>query len=426
MKQLFRYRPSQQSLSPLAKHNLYHLRGYYFFRALIFGYVIERLYWATKGISIGDTVILEMIYAIVLTGFEIPSGIWADRFGRKQLIVVSAMLAFVSNTLLLVGSGFGAFALAMVISASYGAFSSGSTNALLFDSLKMAGEESHFASCLASLKKWKLTSYMIAALGGSFMASQFNMTLNYQLSLLSCLAALYCAVQLKEPSIKSPSEEEQMHWSTTYWVATLQLFKNKAVLLPLLGGLVTGASIIYIDEFWQNYCQLIPAPLALFGFISLSFGGIQALASHLLERWGEQAWWQTFMQKWLGIICLIYGLIFVTLGFTPTWWGLVAMLFAYTLYTGIDLVSIDRLHHHTRSEVRAGVESAYSMLLRLASIGFGLVFGTSDQLSVTLGYTKLGIGIIIIGLIMILMQLNYSQMTKELTHEQHRQTQSAR
>ncbi len=426
MKHLFRYKHPQHQLSPLAKHNLQHLRGYYFCRALIFGYVIERLYWATKGISVGDTVLLEMIYAIVLTGFEIPSGIWADRFGRKQLIVVSTVLAFFSNALLLFGSGFGAFALAMAISACYGAFSSGSTNALLFDSLKAVGEEQHFASCLASIKKWKLASYMLAALGGSFMAAQFGMTLNYQLSLVSCTAAVYCALKLKEPSIKSSCEEEVAHWSSTYWHATLQLFKSRNVLMPLLGGLITGASIIYIDEFWQNYCQLIPLPIALFGFISLSFGGVQALSSHMLERWGEQVRWQLLVRKGLGLICLLFGLLFMALGLTPGWWGLLIMPMAYVIYTAIELDSLSALHHHTRSEVRAGVESSYSMLLRLVSIGFGLLFGTSDRLVVTAGYMKLGIGITAISLLMIFLQLKHSKMTKELTDEQYRQTQSAR
>ncbi len=413
MKQLFQYKQQKLQLSNLARHNLYHLKGYYFCRALIFGYVIERLYWASKGISVGDTVILEFIYALVLTAMEIPSGIWADRFGRKQLILASAILAFFSNSLLLL-SGFAAFALSVVISATYGAFSSGSVNALLYDSLLAGGDEDHFASCLAGLKKWKLISYILAALSGSFMAAHFNMTLNYQLSLLSCAGAVCFSYQLKEPVLKSTSEANETHWSKVYWQGLTQLFKNKGVLPALIGGLMTGASIIYIDEFWQNYCQMIPLPIVFFGFVSLAFGGFQALSNHFLERFGESVQWQNFVRKSLGLICVVYSCLFILLGQTPGWWGLLIMPLALGIFTAVEIESINVLHQNTASEIRAGVESGYSMLLRLSSIGFGLLFGTSDQLVVTSGFMKLGMGLLLLSLGLVILQLLTRHLSVEL------------
>ena len=72
-----------------------------FFHSLIPAYVIERLFWQQRGISVQMVVYIEIIYALTVTVSEIPSGILADKFGRKRLLSVYSALAATELILLL-------------------------------------------------------------------------------------------------------------------------------------------------------------------------------------------------------------------------------------------------------------------------------------------------------------------------------------
>jgi MFS family permease len=408
-------------LPPLTRRNLLLITGYYFSRSLIFAYVIERLYWASKGISVGETVQLEIIYAIVLTIAEIPTGIWADRCGRKQSIVFSAVISLISKTLLLIGNSFTTFAVAIGLSAIYGALSSGAVNAFLYDSMLSDGVSDKFTSALASLNKWRMVSAMIAAIGGSFMASHMGMTLNYQLSVISCLFGVIFTIFLVEPATpKTHLNDEPSAWTKTYWVALKKLCSSHSMVRILSTGLLVGASIIYIDEFWQNYCQLIHIPIIAFGFISMSFSGIQILANHVIAKGTTHSFWEKHRTRATTVLGLTYALLLVGLGLNFGFYGLLLMAIAYWLNTAIELRALTSLHEHTESDVRAGVESIYSMLLRLASIGFGVIFGISNQIQVTDGYYRIGLILVLV----IISMLVYTPI-KETCHGQHRQKKSA-
>ena len=81
----------------LLKNNFLWIQLYYFFRSFIFAYVIERLFWRSRGISIADTVYIEIIYAVTLVFMEVPTGIWADRWSRKRMINIGAILTFIGS-----------------------------------------------------------------------------------------------------------------------------------------------------------------------------------------------------------------------------------------------------------------------------------------------------------------------------------------
>ena len=51
--------------------NIWKLYGYYFFHNFILAYVIERLYWEQRGMTIQHVVYTEIIYAVIIIILEI-------------------------------------------------------------------------------------------------------------------------------------------------------------------------------------------------------------------------------------------------------------------------------------------------------------------------------------------------------------------
>ena len=121
-----------------------------FFRSLIPAYVIERLFWQQRGMNLQMVVYVEIIYAITVTLFEIPSGILADKFGRKKMLTLYGALAATELSLLLFAYSFRQFALAIFLAGIGKALSSGSENALLYDTLLIENQHKGFEKHLGA------------------------------------------------------------------------------------------------------------------------------------------------------------------------------------------------------------------------------------------------------------------------------------
>lgn len=61
------------------------------FQNLCFAYVIERLFWESRGMSIKEVVYTEIIYVTLISLLEVPSGFLADKLKRKALLFTSVL-----------------------------------------------------------------------------------------------------------------------------------------------------------------------------------------------------------------------------------------------------------------------------------------------------------------------------------------------
>jgi len=115
--------------------NVYKLYLIIFFHNLIPAYVIERLFWEQRGMTVFMVVLCEVIYAATIVILEIPSGILADKLGRRILLIISAVLSMIEFVLLLFAHSFWGFAFVGFMAGISGSCTSGASNALLYDSL---------------------------------------------------------------------------------------------------------------------------------------------------------------------------------------------------------------------------------------------------------------------------------------------------
>ena len=108
---------------------------------------------ALRGFSMFEIGMLESIFHIVSSSFEIPSGVVADVFGRKKTMVLASLVSFVSGLFMILSNNFWSVAFAIGFSALSYNLESGTREALAYDSLKFAGQEekyNRFASTVAN------------------------------------------------------------------------------------------------------------------------------------------------------------------------------------------------------------------------------------------------------------------------------------
>lgn len=353
--------------------NLKLLYAVRFFSGLIPAYVIERLYWEQRGMTIPMVIYAEIIYALTVVLLEVPSGMMSDKWGRKKMLMTSAILVCCEFLILLFATEFWHFGLAVFLAGVGHTASSGAENALLYETLQRQGEAGSFEKRLGQLNACDFISAMLAALCGSLLAGRFGLSLNYWISLGSALVVLILTCLLIEPVAKNEGEESGEAIPLKRYVTdSLRFFrKHPGVLLVMGAGMITGAALTYIYEFWQLYAERLGMPVAFFGVLSGAIMLVQlpgsVLAHVLIAR---------FSPRTLIVSVLAVNVVgFAYAAGNKDYAGLAAMLLI-CLFTGImEPLAFGYLHHRIDSGNRATMDSFQSLGEKLVTILAGLGFG---------------------------------------------------
>lgn len=375
----------------MMEKNIYKLYLIIFFHNLIPAYVIERLFWEQRGMTVLMVVLCEIIYAVSIVIFEIPTGVFADKFGRKPLLVIGAVLSVFEFIILLFAYDFWAFALVVFLAGISSACTSGAYNALLYDSLASVNKQSAFEKMVGRMNSLDLIGAMIAALSGSVLAKYYGFELNYILSAFSMFIALLFTILLREP----PRTKLEVRQSTklnsfiSYIKKSLLFYKSNPKLVTILThAMGIGACITYLDEFWQLYLNEVGYSVLFFGVFSACISLVRIpgnlLASQLLIYFKAET-----------IILLILGLTticFFVSAMVPGSIGLVTIVIIFIGSGVIDPVVTGYLHHHGSSDIRATIESFQSLIESVITFSVGIGFGMiSSHLSVVSGFFFLGV-----------------------------------
>jgi MFS family permease len=179
---------------------------YRFLSSIDISSAIWVLYLAYKGMSLVEIGLLESIHHITSLVCEIPSGALADIMGRKNTIIIGRVMSAIGAILMLFCNSFLGFAIAFVISAMSYNLNSGSEEALVYDSLKVIGEEEKYLKINGNLNFIIEVAQGIAVLVGGIL-SDYSFVYSYVLSSIISICALGISFGFKEPEIHEEMKE---------------------------------------------------------------------------------------------------------------------------------------------------------------------------------------------------------------------------
>lgn len=99
---------------------------------------------AARGYSLVEISFAETVFHITSLIVEIPSGVLADVFGRKNMLLVSSMMRIIGNVVMILSCNLFMVCVSIAFHAMSYNFSSGSGDALAYDSLKMVKHETYY------------------------------------------------------------------------------------------------------------------------------------------------------------------------------------------------------------------------------------------------------------------------------------------
>ncbi len=163
---------------------------------------------ASRGFSLVEIGITETIFHIVSIIFEIPSGVMADVFGRKKMLIVSNIMYTIATLIMIASDSLFTVCLSIAFHALTYNFSSGTGDALAYDSMKKARIQSKFERYESN----QLTIYRVFT-GISTLCAGFALAIGYRLAyatdLIVCAAQFFVLSTLTEVNFNKTSDDDK-------------------------------------------------------------------------------------------------------------------------------------------------------------------------------------------------------------------------
>lgn len=158
---------------------------------------------AARGYSLVEIGIAETVFHITSLIFEIPSGILADVFGRKKMLIVSSIMRMIGNIVMIFSNNLFTVCLALAFYALSYNSASGTGDALAYDSLKIARSEDEFEKYESN----QLIIYRICS-GLSTLCAGFALFIGYRIAygtdLIMCAIQIFVLLSLHEVYASEP------------------------------------------------------------------------------------------------------------------------------------------------------------------------------------------------------------------------------
>ncbi|WP_406259768.1 MFS transporter [Streptomyces nigra] len=248
------------------------------------------LYLQQRGFSAGQVAVLQTLIYLVSGLAELPTGVIADRIGRRASIVIGQVLIAVCLLGQAASSQYWVF-VALFIGHGVGmACVSGSDTALLYDLLVRRGATAGYVRIRSRFTMLgTVTSGVAIVLGGQL--QRLSWTIVYVGS-AACLVLAVLVLMARVPEIRGADAVDELgrtgkaHVDTTAWRALLRVATPALVTLALVSGLMHATLTPYII-FTQQVLSDQGASTALVsvviagGFLA---GGLVPLLSDRADR----------------------------------------------------------------------------------------------------------------------------------------------
>lgn len=127
--------------------------------------------------------LLQALYYVVVVAAEVPTGVLADRFGRKAILAIGALVNGVGCWVFALSHDVATFALGEVLFGLGTALVSGADSALLYDSLAAERREAQFPRAAGAAEaSWLLATAVGYPLADRLLVVDGNPELAYWIS----------------------------------------------------------------------------------------------------------------------------------------------------------------------------------------------------------------------------------------------------
>ncbi len=330
---------------------------------------VEKLFMVSIGFDAATVGVMAALYAAVVPLCEVPSGILADRWSRRGVLLLAVLAATVSVAIGALSHHVATYIVSALFLGLYFALQSGTLDAVAYDTVREEiGSSDAFEKVLGRLRLIESTALVGSALLGAALAELLSPRATYVLTLVPLALAALVLLRFREPRLHHPEEPEPFgrQLGAAYRTLLRRGSLRRVVLLLVLASVLLQSMF----EFGPWWLVVLETPTIGYGVhwagvtaalgIGGVLGGIRSLAA------GPGAL----------VLTVIAAAAAVTLVLSPSLPAvIVAQIILTTAMVALTIPLTRRLHDALDSSVRASVASGVGALSWLAFVPFAVLIG---------------------------------------------------
>lgn len=371
--------------------------AYMFLFSLRFTEVVWVIYLREKGFSYASIGLLETVFHIASFLSEVPTGIIADRWGRRTSVFLGRVLSAAASAIILYSRTWAFLAASFAIQAVSYTCHSGAFDALVYDSLPV-DQKSTFTRLMGRLNSTYLLGTSLAGMGAAALVAIVSLDALYRASVIvDCIAALVALALPEDMGAHRATRlgmMEDLERAGSSGLAAevkglIQSLKQRQLRnLLLTWGVVSalGTSVVF---YGQSLLKESLVPLALVPIV----GTAGHLLAMLPSAWAYKVENRFGQVRAATGVSLLAPVAVLAMGFVPGkagWLPRVAVVALYliliSLHETIYPLFSDAVNVRTGSGNRATVLSSGSMMFSVAMmVVFPLIGLVGDGAGLGLG-----------------------------------------
>ena len=368
-----------------------------FFSNLYFYNHVGTLYQQTRGLNLLQVSSIWSIIVATIFLAEVPTGVLADKIGRKWSVVTALLLQTLGEFLYFFAKDYFAFILIAILAGVGYAFLSGANEALVYDSLPEKAREAEMKKSMGFIGSAYQLAFFVAPLIGGLIVSQLVLSkflIAIFFTACSVAVAFLISLTLKEPRDGYKHSEES---PLTIFKEGFNQVKSSTKLKWLIAiSVLTSTFSNSLLSLYQPYFARAAVPTFWIG-ASLSLGGllaflIQKYAYFIEEKLGRLGF--LVVTIWPGIMYLLFAMVSLPALLIPIF------VVAYASMEARNPLLSSYKNELIKSKNRATVLSLINMFGMLYVALMSLLFGKIADYSIPIAFTSIGLLIVLFAIVL--------------------------
>ena len=384
----------------IPKKNLTEINFYFIYALvsrMVFFYSIIVIFFLEFGLSFTAIMILSSVESIASMLFEIPSGMFADFFGRKKTVIIGTIISVAGVAAYVIHPSFALFVIAELLLSIGSSCISGTASSLSYSKFKSCGCEEHFHDFQSfAASKVILVGAFVSIFSTIFF--DYNVFLPFVLSCTTLLIAILFLLKVGEEKGEELNQYEGGILKTVaeYFKTSIKdVLNNKSLLDLILLNSLFGAAMASVLYVSNAYLRDLGMNFSIMGFY-LFLGGL--VASFFAKR--SKLIYDKLKERIFAVLLLTLAVIVALLSIQNL--IIVAVLFILTRSINgiISPIFSTNMNRVTSDNNRATVLSMASFVQSAVFIAVDPVIGMLiDRQGMSTSYLILGVFLFAIAII---------------------------
>jgi len=357
---------------------LLRLYAFAFFSDFFLVFSVDKLIFKANGLSVWEIAVIISCWGGIRLLAEIPSGILADVWNRKYMLILSGFFSFLCYLSWCLFPNFFGFLLGFSLFYALSlAFLSGTDQAYIYDYLTFSNQTDNFEKIYGHFRSIRIAGVALAWLLGGYVSEVTSYSMVIYLAMGSGFITTILGYFLPNVPQVIPVEIDTPY--AFFKSSVHYLINNSKLLTIFILALTIGSSYQLIDEYWSVYYNWFGLSTSVFGvlvFLSSFLGSITGMFIHKMKA----------SLHLLSLLSLCVSLIILSAGLVKSIFIIPFMMLLDSLMNILGIVSHSIIQRNTPDDKRATIASTISFsenIFLVTGLGFGWIV---DHFSLQQGY----------------------------------------